>query len=291
MHSYNRVAPLTRTAAQPKAATVVSVQAAEPDLQAAGIALCLAARLSELRQRVLLLDLDTGNNIALYCGLEHVVAADQACITATSSIAADRPFAADSRFNFGELAIIPAGWKSCAAMDTLRTLCSYSTKQSSPCAASLQELRQEYDFVLIDAPPMMMRSHLANPLSDFSAQSADVVLLPHLTLGAFGERQIHKCAQFIHAAQRAAARPTRREVWVMPLDYPRVDAALLQHLENQFRPDAVHQITALQYSALAYQLAILQSPGFETGERIVHIRRLAAEFLDSMAQTCLALRE
>lgn len=272
-------------------ASIISIQTAELDMQAAGILLCLACQLVELKQRVLLIDLDSNNDIARYCGLSELEEADQAFLTATSCLANNKSLATAPRFEFNGVSLIPAGMQSDVASKMLQSLLSYRADDQVCSMASLHDLRWRYDFILIVAPPLSTAHRSLNSLANFSVWSAHAVLMPYLTTHRHSRQRLLQCAQFVRAARVATNDDRACEVWILPLDKNHVKRTLLGRLQQAVAPHRAIVLPTLQYEPLMHDLSLYQRPAFESHERMFHIRRLGAEFLDPLAQVCLKLHQ
>lgn len=272
-------------------ATIISIQTAELDVQAAGILLCLACQLIELKQSILLIDLDANNDIARYCGLSDLDEADKTFVTATSCLANNKDLTTELRFEFNGVSLIPAGMQSVAASKMLQSLSSYRAGSQVLGMASLQELRWRYDFILIVAPPLGTNRRSMNPLANFSVWSAHAVLMPYLTTLRHSRQRLLQCAEFVRAARGATNDDMACEVWILPLDKTQVKRTLLDRLQEKVAPHRATVLPTLQYEPLMHDLALYQRPAFELRERMFHIRRLAAQFLEPLAQVCVKLHQ
>lgn len=293
----SRVVPFAPPAHQLTLAHIVSVMTAEPDVRTGGIILCLACKLAQLAQRVLLIDLDATNEIAELCGvkslagsMEDLAGADRAYATATSCIAANKPLVPDVRFNFHAVNLVPAGLQSNAAITTLIGLSSHSTSSTILTASSLQRLRKQYDYILLNPPATYTPLRRQNSLADFALSTTHVVLMVYLTVDPFSRTRFLECAQFIRSSCVASGGRSPCEVWMVPLD-DSTDGTLLQQVQSRLAPNPARRLAPLSYGRIVQELMPLQHPLLEVPHRVAHARSVSARFFDDLARQCLSLRE
>lgn len=293
----SRVVPFTWPTHQLSLAKVISVLTAEPEVQAGAVVLCLASKLAQLHQRVLLIDLDATNEVARLCGakelaapMKDLVEADRAYVTSTSCIADNKPLTPDARFNFNAISLVPAGFQSGAAISTLLGLCSRSTQKVVVSVASLQHLRRQYDFIVINAPPTHTPYLRQNLLANFALWKTHVALMLYKPVDPFSRMRLAECAQLIRSARVTSGGSSPCETWIVSLG-TMVEWKLLQQVQLLLSPNRAQQLPPLEYERLVKELAPLQESSLEVRRRLGCVRDVADRYLDTLAQQCLSLRE